>query len=106
MILAAGKRLSVELLSEALSGTGISIPPGAAERLLLHANEMLLWNRSIRLTSITAPDEIAVKHILDSLLLLAFSPFPGMPKKYLLPSTKLTYQASPLDWTCRRILPF
>jgi len=74
---AAGKQLSAELLSEALSGTGISIPPGAADRLLLHVKEMLLWNRSIRLTSITAPDEIAVKHIVDSLLLLLFSPFPG-----------------------------
>ncbi|HSL92029.1 MAG TPA: 16S rRNA (guanine(527)-N(7))-methyltransferase RsmG, partial [Candidatus Limnocylindrales bacterium] len=35
------------------------------------------WNRSIRLTAITAPEEVAVKHILDSLQLLFFAPFPG-----------------------------
>lgn len=71
------KRLTVALLSEVLSGKGISVPPGAVEKLLLHAEEMLLWNRSIRLTAITDPVEVAVKHILDSLLLLSFAPFPG-----------------------------
>ena len=73
----AVKRLSVALLSDVLAGKGISIPPGAAERLLLHAEEMLRWNRSIRLTAITVPEEVVVKHILDSLLLLSFAPFPG-----------------------------
>jgi 16S rRNA (guanine527-N7)-methyltransferase len=77
MTQAAGKRLSVALLSDVLAGKGISIRPGAAEMLLLHAKEMLLWNRSIRLTAIIAPEEVAVKHILDSLLLLSFAPFPG-----------------------------
>ena len=70
-------RLTVELLSGLLSAAGISVPPGAPEKLVLHAEEMLRWNRSIRLTAITAPEEVAVKHILDSLLLLSFAPFPG-----------------------------
>jgi 16S rRNA (guanine527-N7)-methyltransferase len=64
-------------MSALLTGAGISLPAGAAEKLVLHAGEMLRWNRSIRLTAITAPEEVAVKHILDSLLLLSFSPFPG-----------------------------
>jgi len=38
---------------------------------------MLRWNRSIRLTAITDPVEVAVKHVVDSLLLLRFAPFPG-----------------------------
>jgi 16S rRNA (guanine527-N7)-methyltransferase len=38
---------------------------------------MLRWNRAVRLTAITAPEDVAIKHILDSLLLLAFAPFPG-----------------------------
>lgn len=71
------KRLTVELLSAVLSEAGVCLPPEATEKLLLHTEEMLVWNRSIRLTAITDPWEIAVKHILDSLLLLAFSPFPG-----------------------------
>ena len=64
-------------LASLLEGEGVSLPAGAEDKLLLHAAEMLRWNRSIRLTSITAPQEVAVKHILDSLLLLSFSPFPG-----------------------------
>ncbi len=70
-------RLTADLLSGLLSAAGISVPPGAPEKLVLHAEEMLRWNRSIRLTAITAPKEVAVKHILDSLLLLFFAPFPG-----------------------------
>jgi 16S rRNA (guanine527-N7)-methyltransferase len=70
-------RLTAELVSGLLSAAGISVPPGAPEKLVLHAEEMLRWNRSIRLTAITAPYEVAVKHILDSLLLLFFAPFPG-----------------------------
>ena len=53
------------------------MPPGAEGLLISHAREVLRWNRSIRLTAITAPEKVAVKHILDSLLLLRFSPFPG-----------------------------
>jgi len=65
------------LLAGLIAGAGLSVPPGAEELLLSHAREVLRWNRSIRLTAITAPEEVAVKHILDSLLLLRFSPFPG-----------------------------
>ena len=68
---------SADFLAELFAGAGLSVPAEAAEKLLAHAGELLRWNRSIRLTAITAPEEIAVKHILDSLLLLAFSPFPG-----------------------------
>lgn len=70
-------RLTEEFLTGLLSAAGIFVPPGAPEKLVLHAEEMLQWNRSIRLTAITAPEEVAVKHILDSLLLLFFAPFPG-----------------------------
>ncbi|PWB62568.1 MAG: 16S rRNA (guanine(527)-N(7))-methyltransferase RsmG [Deltaproteobacteria bacterium] len=69
--------LSVEGLSALLGEAGIALPEGAIPRLVRHAEEMLRWNRSIRLTAITAPLEVAVKHILDSLMLLSFAPFPG-----------------------------
>ncbi|RJP23490.1 MAG: 16S rRNA (guanine(527)-N(7))-methyltransferase RsmG [Deltaproteobacteria bacterium] len=38
---------------------------------------MMRWNRAIRLTAIVDPVEVAVKHIVDSLELLRFAPFPG-----------------------------
>lgn len=68
---------SVAFLTGLIAGAGISVPLPAVEKLLGHAREMLRWNRSIRLTAITEPAEVAVKHILDSLLLLRFAPFPG-----------------------------
>ncbi len=68
---------SKDFLAGLIAGEGLSVPPGAEELLIVHAREVLRWNRSIRLTAITAPNEVAIKHILDSLLLLKFSPFPG-----------------------------
>ena len=65
------------LIREVLGEAGIEAPAGAVERLAAHAAEMLRWNRSIRLTAITVPLEVAVKHIADSLALLRFAPFPG-----------------------------
>jgi 16S rRNA (guanine527-N7)-methyltransferase len=72
-----GGEVTPGLLREILAEAGIPDFPGAAELLALHANEMLRWNRSIRLTAITDPLEVAVKHVADSLLLLRFAPFPG-----------------------------
>jgi 16S rRNA (guanine527-N7)-methyltransferase len=71
------KPLAADFLLPLLADSEIFLPPGAVEKILRHAEEMLRWNRAIRLTAITAPEEVAVKHILDSLLLVAFAPFPG-----------------------------
>ena len=69
--------VSPGLLREVLAEAGIPAFPGADSLLATHAGEMLRWNRSIRLTAITDPVEVAVKHVVDSLLLLRFAPFPG-----------------------------
>ncbi len=71
------KTLDADFLLRLLDDAEILLPHAAVEKILRHAEEMLRWNRAIRLTAITAPEEVAVKHILDSLLLLAFAPFPG-----------------------------
>src|SRR5512134_483186 len=65
------------LIREVLAEAEISACAGDAERLSAHADEMLRWNRSIRLTAITDPVEVAIKHVVDSLLPLRFAPFPG-----------------------------
>ena len=67
----------VDLLEEVLGEAGIGTCRDRVERLTAHAAEMLRWNRSIRLTAIIDPVEVAVKHIADSLALLNFAPFPG-----------------------------
>ncbi len=64
-------------IARALAGAGIDLPAGGEGKLALHAAEMLRWNRSIRLTAITTPREIAAKHVADSLLLLRLGPFSG-----------------------------
>jgi len=68
---------SAEFLAGLIAGAGLSVTQGAVLKTIAHAREMLRWNRSIRLTAITDPEEVAVKHVLDSLLLLRFTPFPG-----------------------------
>jgi 16S rRNA (guanine527-N7)-methyltransferase len=95
--------LSAGLLREILAEAGIPYYPGMEEPLAVHANEMLRWNRSIRLTAITDRVEVAVKHVADSLLLLRLAPFPGrlldfgsgagypgIPLALYLPGTRVT----------------
>jgi 16S rRNA (guanine527-N7)-methyltransferase len=66
-----------ELVRDLLVEAGVAAPTAAVDALALHAAEMLRWNRAIRLTAIVEPVEVAVKHIVDSLTLLRFAPFPG-----------------------------
>ncbi len=70
--------LGSALFEAVLSEAGVFLPRTAVEKLVAHAEEMLLWNRSIRLTAVTDPVAVAAKHVADSLLLLRFAPFPGL----------------------------
>src|SRR5512143_3064974 len=106
-----GEGVDPDLLREVLAEAGIPDFPGSASLLAVHANEMLRWNRSIRLTAITDPMEVAVKHVADSLLLLRFAPcpgrlldfgsgagYPGIPLALYLPGTRV----SPLEASGRK----
>jgi 16S rRNA (guanine527-N7)-methyltransferase len=71
-----------------------------------YSRELIVWNQRVNLTRIVEPEEIAVKHFLDSLsvyLALANLPpefsiidigsgagFPGLPLKIALPDIRLT----------------
>ncbi len=68
-----------------------------------HARLMLEWNRRLNLTRITRPDQIIIKHILDSVIPVRWLPqeghaldvgtgpgFPGIPLKILQPALKMT----------------
>jgi len=74
-----------------------------AGQFALHAAEMMTWNRTINLTAITDPREIAVKHFIDSLALAneiaagtrlidigSGAGFPGVPLKIMMPSLHVT----------------
>jgi len=81
---------------------GIFLSSGHLESFTIYANELCKWNRKINLTSITLPEEIAVKHFLDSLTILKHvdirgnlidlgsgGGFPGIPIKILAPDMRI-----------------
>lgn len=84
---------------------GIFLEDTALERLDLYAQLLTEWNEKINLTAITEPEEICVKHFLDSLLLLRKADlpqqarlidvgtgagFPGVPCALARPDLRLT----------------
>lgn len=46
---------------------GIPVSDAEVDRMMLHAAELIRWNRKTNLTAITETEDIAVKHVLDSL---------------------------------------
>ncbi len=73
------------------------------EQLAFHAFEMLKWNRTTNLTSITEPSQVAVKHVIDSAAIVnacheynnildigTGAGFPGIPLKIVSPDHHIT----------------
>jgi 16S rRNA (guanine527-N7)-methyltransferase len=73
------------------------------DQFTIHAAELLKWSQKTNLTAISDPLEIAVKHILDSIVPAPFIPpdtslldvgsgggFPGIPLKIMIPSLSVT----------------
>lgn len=61
-----------DFLTDKLKETGFELPQPEqlTERFDRYAEMLVEWNEKINLTAITAPDEIVIKHFVDSLLLL------------------------------------
>jgi 16S rRNA (guanine527-N7)-methyltransferase len=55
---------------EGLQQLGLNLSEQQREQFLRYREELLDWNTRINLTAITNPDEVLVKHFLDSLSLL------------------------------------
>lgn len=84
---------------EGLHMLGLELTELQAEQFLRYREELLDWNTRMNLTSITDPDEVLLKHFLDSLSLLmvydaqearlldigAGAGFPGIPLKLVRP---------------------
>ncbi|MGE0082805.1 MAG: 16S rRNA (guanine(527)-N(7))-methyltransferase RsmG [Desulfococcaceae bacterium] len=82
---------------------GIGISPEKCGLMARHAADLLAWNRKMNLTAITEPEDMAVKHYMDSLIPARFIPagsklldigsgagFPGIPLKIFDSSLILT----------------
>jgi 16S rRNA (guanine527-N7)-methyltransferase len=93
------------ILSEGASELGIALDEGRLAQFDTFTSLLLEWNGRFNLTRITEPAEIAVKHYLDSLSLLAVveipsgasvidigtgAGFPGIPLKIARPDLKIT----------------
>lgn len=57
----------IETISKGAAELDVIISESQVQLMALHCKELLEWNRITNLTSITDPEEIAVKHVIDSL---------------------------------------
>lgn len=56
---------------------GLSLDAAVLEKFRLYEEELRRWNQWINLTRLTGPEEVAVKHFLDSLTCLKVLPLAG-----------------------------
>ena len=94
-----------EILESGAASFGVTLDENQLDAFDRYTALLLEWNQKFNLTRITEPDEIAVKHYLDSLAPLKFvemppgsklidvgtgAGFPGIPLKIAVPDLKLT----------------
>lgn len=95
----------IEFLKKELENYNITLNAEQCERFCIYKDELVSWNEKINLTAITDSKEIAIKHFLDSALLLVATAvpqnakvidvgtgagFPGVVIKILRPDIELT----------------
>jgi 16S rRNA (guanine527-N7)-methyltransferase len=91
------------LLVQGALEMGLTLTPFHLERMGLHAQALLEWNRTTNLTAIIDPAEMAIKHFLDAIGPSPHIPsegelldigtgagFPGIPLKILRPGQPMT----------------
>lgn len=92
----------LQLLKEGAAELGLVLDEAALSSFSRFAEELAKWNRKINLTAITAEEDVAVKHFLDSLTVAAHVPlggklldigsgagFPGIPLKIIKPDLRV-----------------
>lgn len=113
-----------EILIKTLNDFDISLDGLAVDRLCIYNDMLVEWNEKINLTALTAPDDVALKHFTDSLMLLRYcdieegarvidvgtgAGFPGLVLKIARPDIRLTLLDSLqkrlvfLDEVCRAV---
>ena len=61
-----------DLLEKYAGEIGVELDDNALSRFVVYAGELIGTNRKYNLTAITDPDEVLVKHFIDSLMLLKY----------------------------------
>lgn len=60
----------LQRLTDGIARLGLRLPPEAPGRLLAYQAELQKWNLAYNLTAVRDPDEMLIRHLLDSLSLL------------------------------------
>ena len=68
--------ISKTLLKEKAEKYGVILDEKALERFDIYARLLVDWNEKINLTAITEPDEIVIKHFIDSLTVFSAMEIP------------------------------
>lgn len=95
---------SLTVFLEGVRQLGLALSDAQLEQFLTYRRELLEWNTRMNLTAITNPEEVLIKHFLDSLTLLPLidrphlrlldigtgAGFPGLPLKIVRPQWSVT----------------
>lgn len=96
---------TMKLLTDGAAALGIQLDKQAVQSFDRYMTELLDYNTRVNLTAITQPNEIVVKHFIDSMTLAAYADipkdaalidvgsgagFPGIPLKLVRPDLRLT----------------
>lgn len=65
-----------EVMISSASALGLTVGETQAQQFIRYLHHLLEWNKTINLTAIIKPQEIIVKHFIDSLLALIATSFP------------------------------
>lgn len=90
-------------VQQSLGELGVTVSDTMLRQMEHHVREMLFWNKTTNLTSITDPHDVAIKHVVDSgaaallfeggenvLDLGTGGGFPGIPLKIIHPGLSMT----------------
>lgn len=70
--------IDYELLTREAEKLGVDLGEYGADRFDTYAERLVRWNSHVNLTAITEPDEIVIKHFIDSLYIMKYINFnPG-----------------------------
>ena len=70
MATANPNHLPEQRLGNGIAVLGLSLPANASAQLMAFQAELLKWNAAYNLTAVRQPDEMVIRHLLDSLSLL------------------------------------